>query len=328
MKKSTFRVLAWILCLGAFSIFLLAACSSLLTSFQQVDPQSATLTAMVTPTALIPTLDLKGNEVLIDEACEPYKVVCISILEDRPNGEIYGWADGANLLAYVAPENDYWAWFSGKAVVLDFSGDVLVPTKIQTSGVKVFGDFAFSPDRKQLAFVALRQSEKMYTVMTASLDSGLQNVTDLFPGSLAETDDYSSDKSVIEWMDNTHVRVSSSCGVDCEQIYLADITTGALTQEDETRKNGHSGRVVEDHVIDYETRNYPAMNQANWSPDNHYIFYTDNQDKAWILKDESKQQFELPLGGKTVLRTLWSSDSQYIAIRFEDNIQVYKVECK
>ncbi|MBQ2627891.1 MAG: hypothetical protein IJG17_08905, partial [Eubacterium sp.] len=55
----------------------LSACDTLLESFQQTDSQSATLTAMVTPTSIPPTLDLKGNEVLTEISLEPYKVVSL-----------------------------------------------------------------------------------------------------------------------------------------------------------------------------------------------------------------------------------------------------------
>ena len=56
---------------------ILSACDVLLQSFQQTDSQSATLTAMVTPTSIPPTLDLKGNEVLEEMTINSYEVVCI-----------------------------------------------------------------------------------------------------------------------------------------------------------------------------------------------------------------------------------------------------------
>ena len=313
-------------CLFA-ALFLLTACSSLLSSFQQADPQSATLTAMVTPSVPVPTLDLHGNEVLSYEACEPYSVVSISIMEDRPIGPIFAWADNADLFAYVAPENRYWAWFSGDAVVLDFSNDPLSPKEMTTTGYHVFGDFAFSPDLQHLAFVAFRQSEKLYTVMIASLDSELKTVRDLFSGSIAATDEFSSDKSVIEWQDDANVRVSSSCGIDCEQIYLANINTGKIVLEEETRKYGHEGRTFPMNTHDYDVRDYPVMAQPNWSPDNRIIFYTDTQNKSWILYDQEKKQFELTIEGNRVLQSLWSYDSEFIALRTEDKIHIFKVNC-
>ena len=316
----------------------LAACDTLLESFQQTDSQSATLTALVTPTSVPPTLDLKGNEVLEFENLTPYQVVCVSILEDRIHGGIMEWADDAPIFAYVAPANRYWGWFSGDAVVLNFSDEAKVPDEfgnipegfspyeISTTDLHVFGDFGFSPDHSRLAFTALRQSEKLYTIFVASYDAGLKDAVDLFPDTLAETDEYSSDKSVIGWVNNNVVRVASSCGIDCERIYTADVRTGALTFEEEVRKHGHEGREQPNHIIEYDDRNYPAMNNANWSPNDKYLFYTDARYQTWIIREETKQQYLLPVDGRDVLQTRWSADSRFIAIRFEERIEIYEVK--
>lgn len=334
MKKQMLLLIILLICAAG----VLAACDTLLESFQQTDSQSATLTAMVTPTSIPPTLDLKGNEVLENQALGPYEVVCISIIEDRLNGGIMEWADDAPLLAYVAPENRYWGWFSGDAVVLNFADDAKVPdeygnipqglspSELSTTDLHAFGDFAFSPDHSRLAFVALRQSEKLYTVMVASLDSGLKNVVDLFPDAAAETDAYASDKSVIRWINDNIVQVASSCGIDCEQIYNADVRTGALTREEQVRKHGHDGRVQENHVKEYDDRNYPVMNNANWSPDENFVFYTDARYQTWIIRESSKQQYQLPVDGRDVLQTRWSTDSRFLAIRYEDKIEVYEIK--
>lgn len=333
MKKKLFLLLFLLICAG----ITITACDVLMESFQQTDSQSATLTAMVSPTSVPPTLDLKGNQVLENETLEPYEVVCISILEDRLHGGIMEWADDVPLFAYVAPANRYWGWFSGDAVVLDFADESKVPDEFgnipegfapaeySTSDLHVFGDFGFSPDHSRLAFTALRQSEKLYTIFVADFSSGLKNVIDLFPDTAAETDEYSSDKSVIEWVNNNVVRVASSCGVDCERIYTANVRTGELTFEEEVRKHGHNGRVQENHVIDYDDRLYPVMNNANWSPDEKFVFYTDARYQTWIIREENKQQYRLPVDGRDVLQTRWSADSRFIAIRFEDHIQIYEI---
>ena len=131
MKKCRFlqnkHEIRLILFLLFCAVILLSACDVLLQSFQQTDSQSATLTAMVTPTSVPPTLDLKGNEVLEDLTIDSYEVVCISIIEDRIHGGVMEWAEDAPLLAYVAPANRYWGWFSGDAVVLDFAEDAKKP---------------------------------------------------------------------------------------------------------------------------------------------------------------------------------------------------------
>ena len=334
MKKRISLLIFLLIC----AAIVLAACDTLLESFQQTDSQSATLTALVTPTSIPPTLDLKGNEVLEFENLTPYQVVCVSILEDRIHGGIMEWADDAPIFAYVAPANRYWGWFSGDAVVLNFSDEAKVPDEfgnipegfspyeISTTDLHVFGDFGFSPDHSRLAFTALRQSEKLYTIFVASYDAGLKDAVDLFPDTLAETDEYSSDKSVIGWVNNNVVRVASSCGIDCERIYTADVRTGTLTFEEEVRKHGHEGREQPNHIIEYDDRNYPAMNNANWSPNDQFLFYTDARYQTWIIREETKQQYLLPVDGRDVLQTRWSADSRFIAIRFEERIEIYEVK--
>lgn len=315
-----------------FCVLAAAACDTLMESFRTFDTQSATLTAMVSPTVMVPTLDLKGNEVIGQKSGAPYEVVCVSLLEDRPNGGIMNWSDSGTYFAYTAPTNRYWGWFSGDAVVLDLAEDpeneygFSVTDELSTEGYNVFGNYAFSPDNRLLAFTALRQSEKLYTVMTAELGSGLKTVKDLFPGGICETDSFASEKSVIGWVSENELRVSSSCGIDCEHIYLVNVQTGSMTLEEDTRKNGHSGRDHSDHVLEYDDRRYPVMNQANWAPNDKYIFYTDNRDQAWVINDETKQQFELPVNGGNILQTLWSADSRYLALRYEDRIRILAID--
>ena len=328
------KILLLILVISA--IIVMAACDTLLESFQQTDVQSATLTAMVTPTVIPPTLDLKGNEVQ-EEVLDSLEVVCISLIEDRIHGGVMEWSENAPLFAYVAPDNRYWAWFSGDAVVLNFADDAkvpdefgnipegLAPSELSTTDVHVFGDFAFSPDNTKLAFTALRQSEKLYTVMVASLDSGLKDVIDLFPDALAETDEYSSDKSVIKWVNDNVLQAASSCGIDCERIYNINVRNGSITPQEEVRKFGHSGREQPNHVIKYDERRYPVMNNPNWSPDSKFVFYTDARYQSWIIREDSKQQYRLPVDGRDVIQTLWSSDARFLAIRYEDKIEIYEI---
>ncbi len=332
MKRQIILLIILIIC----AIILLAACDTLLENFQQTDSQSATLTAMVTPTSIPPTLDLKGNEVQEVNA-ESLEVVCISILEDRLHGGIMEWSENAPLFAYVAPANRYWGWFSGDAVVLNLSDEAkvpdefgnipagLAPSEMSTTDLHVFGDFAFSPDNSKLAFTALRQSEKLYTVMMVSLDSGMKDVIDLFPDALAETDEYASDKSVIKWLDNNTLQAASSCGLDCERIYNINVKSGSLSPQEEVRKHGHTGREQPNHVIDYDERNYPVMNNANWSPDEQFVFYTDSRYQSWIIRESSKQQYQLPIDGRDLIQTLWSSDSRFLAVRYEDKIEIYEI---
>ena len=327
MKKKTIKNILLLTTGSLLVLFAIAACS-IFSVYQAVDPQAVTLTALITPTSVEPTLDLKGNRVLDDQSCLITSQASISTFDNIEDGGIFRWADDQNLFAFVAPENRYWGWFSGSAVVLDLKNDIKKPVEMTTSGIHVFGDFAFSPDSSKLAFTAFRPSDNVYTVMVADLGSGLHSVVDLFPGLLADTDDYSSPKSVIEWIDETDLRVTTSCGIDCERILVADLKSGTLSQQEEVRKKGHIGRTFPQHVIDYDDRQYPIMSKANWSPSETYVFYTDTQDKTWIMNDKENYQYALSISGETVLQSLWSADERFIALRFAETISIYDVHCK
>ena len=319
-SKNKFRLVFGLLIVfgGLFSI---VSCS-VLSGMQEVDPQSATLTALVTPTSVQPTLDLKGNEVLEEQSCQVFYSSCISTFSYAEDGGVFRWADNSNLLAYVVPENRYWAWFSGDAAIVNFESLSADPDVMYTTGLKVFGDFAFNPSATKIAFVVLRPSEKLYSVMVATLGSKLQMTIDLFADTSAKTDNYSSSKSVLRWESDDEIVVSTSCGIDCEQLYTVNTVVG-----EQVRKKGHDGRVFKQNVKEFDDRIYPAMLTPNWSPDGKWIFYTDEQDKTWILNDETKQQFELPISAGSVNQTAWSYDGQYIAVRFLENLAVYKIEC-
>ena len=308
-------------------LIVLSGCS-VLSGMMPVDPQSATLTALVTPTSVQPTLDLKGNEVVEEQGCIVYRGASITTFSDAIDGGTFQWADHQDYFAYVAPENRYWAWFSGDAAVLRFSEDRAEPETFFTNGLKVFGDFAFSPNGTKVAFVVFRPSDKLYTVYVASLSSGLQQATDLFPGNVASTDDYSSQKSVIGWVSETDVRVSTSCGIDCERIYRINSNTASLVFEEETRKHGHPGRVFIPIERTLDARFYPQMAYSNWSKSGNLVFYIDERDDVWIMNERTKRQYRLDITGFKLLQTAWSSDDRYIAIRYPEEIIVYKTDCR
>lgn len=313
--------------LGLLVVFVTGC--QLIMDFQPIDPQSATLTALVTPTSVQPTPDLKGNAVIEDQSCEVFSGPSISTFANAEDGGIFGWASNSNRLAYVVPENRYWAWFSGDAEVLDFDdGQSGKPLQMKTSGLKVFGDFAFSPSGEKLAFVAVRTSEKVYTVMVASLSSGMSRTIDLFPDTSADTDNYSSQKSVIAWTSDKDIKVSTSCGIDCERIYQIDTNSGSTQMLEEVRKRGHGGRVFHKTVLEYDARLYPAMLNPNWSDDHVLIYYSDAQGKSWILNDQTKEQFEIPARGDDVLQSAWSYDHQYLALRMRESIHVFRTNCQ
>lgn len=322
-----FALLAALICL------LGTGCSVLIKEMMPIDPQSATLTALVTPTSIRPTLDKKGNDVIEEQGCIVYRAPSITTFEDAIDGGTFQWAehptDEGDLLAYVTPENRYWAWFSGDAAVvtlpIDPDGELTVKF---TSSLNVFGDFAFSPNGTRVAFTVFRPSDKLYTVYIASLASSLQLTTDLFPGNVASTDEYSSQKSVIGWVSENELRVSTSCGIDCERVYRINTNNASMVLEEETRKYGHPGREFNPIVRTLDVRYYPEMDYSNWSLSGNLVFYVDERDDAWIMNETTKRQYLVDLPGRNLLQTAWSPDDRFIALRYAEEIIVYRTDCR
>lgn len=314
-------------CLALLSLGVFGACS-VIEEMKPIDPQSATLTALVTPTSILPTLDLKGNEVIEELGCPVYVAPSITTFDDAIDGGIFQWAEHQDYFAYVTPENRYWAWFSGDAAVLSFEDDAYQPKELFSSGLKIFGDFAFSPNGTKLAFVVFRPSDKLYTIHVGTIASGLQTTVDLFPGNTAATDSYSSQKSVIGWISENEVRVATSCGIDCEKVYRINTDTNAMVFEEDTRKYGHEGRTFIPFEKTLDVRYYPLMRYSNWSDSERYVFYYDERYDVWILNEATKQQYKLEeVPGRGILQTAWSPDDRYIAIRRAEEIMIYKVDC-
>jgi hypothetical protein len=101
MKKKTIKSLL-LLMVGSLLILIAIAACSVFSVYQAVDPQNATLTALITPTSVEPTLDLKGNRVLEDQSCLITSLASISTFENAEDGGIFRWADDQNLFAFVA----------------------------------------------------------------------------------------------------------------------------------------------------------------------------------------------------------------------------------
>ncbi len=256
------------------------------------------------PTAMVG----QGARVAASPVCLVQTFTPVSVDSDyvtTRQGDMLAWNPVSDQLAYVRPVNGRWGWFVGDLVIYDFN---LKQEIFTTSDLEVMGDTAWSPDGTNLAYVVLDPEEKTYTVYVGGLANGLS--VDIF-GSSAKTDDYSSTKGILGWINERNLEVTSSCGLDCVQIYNYNTQTSVLTKDEEIRKN-------EDPSLD-------LVNQTT-SPDGVWSLVVDENNNVWLAN--ARTRIASIISADTAVEEIkWSPDSRYLSLRFSGEIKVFDVTC-
>jgi dipeptidyl aminopeptidase/acylaminoacyl peptidase len=281
----------------------LSACSSGDTTTAELSDADALATAQAS--SVLPTQMVgEGMRSAKSTACLTWEDASIST--DTNQGDLLSWSPDGKSLAYVRPVNGRWAWFVGDMVVYDFKTE---KETYSSSDLEVFGDLTWSPDGNALAYVILDPTSKIYTASVINLTTGTD--ISIFSGEAARTDEWSSTKGISSWTDASNVVVTSSCGLDCSRVYSYNITSGVMTISGETRKK-------EDLSL--------ALTNEMTSPDGVWQIQVDNLDNLWLANSETSRAFIL-LAATPVSEIKWSPDSQYLAIRLEEKVQVYLPDC-
>ena len=314
-KRSSFFLLVPLLALGAV---LISGCSPSSFGF---GPNHSNLTPTPTLVTLLTEVS-KGYQVVPDPSCQVGSYTPITT--NKAQGDLMAWKPLTHQLAYVGPQNGSWAWYLGALYI----ADPLAKKQIYTSStLKVFGDLTWSPAGSSLALVNLQSGQKdVYTVLVVQPDSN--QVTDLFPGQAAQTDALDSKKGVDGWQNEQTLTVTAACGQDCAQNLQFNADGSGKQVIKELRSNENTSLALNDNILQYDTGVYPKMNQPNWSPDQNWIIYVDDDDATWVLNDKNKNQFRLGWLGDFIRETKWSSDSQLVAIRMDNQILVYRAACQ
>lgn len=300
MKRVTFLFLFGALLL---SIMIVSACSTGGTgdTLNNTDVLSTAQAANPLPTEMAGL----GLQMTQSDACLIKEDASITI--DDKQGDLLAWSPVNDEIAYVRPDNGRWAWFVGDLVMYDIDLNKEVYT---SSDLQVFGDLTWSPDGNAIAYVVLDSTRAIYTARVLNILTGAD--VDIFAGTTAKTDDWSSTKGVTNWASERNVVVTSSCGLDCARIYNYNIETGVITINGEERKN-------EDPSL--------ALDNEMTSPDGTYTLAVDTQDNLWMANGKTGKAFIL-LAATPVEEIKWSVDSRFIALRTAEKIQVYQVGCK
>jgi hypothetical protein len=308
----------------ALLALLLAGCGSA--------ASNAALTGTPIPT---PTRDPSGYSVAEPQACQVAEMATMQ--SNLPQGDLLAFRPNTQDLAYFAP-TDRTSWYVG-SLMLAKAPDYAERIPLAPS-VLAAGDLTWSPDGQYLAFLAYRPNENLYTVMVVQADGA--GLKDLFPGDAARTDARTSQKSIIKWKDDNTLEVMTSCGEECRNAYDVAVGQAAApglvpTTIADYRELAGSLK-LHPNIPTYQPDQFPKVMPTidpaktvisqNWSPDNRLVAYLDKKGYLWMLSIQQKILYPLDIGLRDVYEMEWSSSSQTLGVRAEDQIFIFEVPCR
>lgn len=240
---------------------------------------------------------------------------------DLAQGDLVAWSPDGKRLAYVTRQAG--GWFTGQLAVADWPD--FERREVLVDRLPVSGDLTWSPDGRALAFVALREDEKVYTVMVYHFDT--RQLVDLFPESSAKTDEWGSQKGILRWTSTQQLLVAYNCGSGCQEAARFNAYTGARSDApQESYLALETALAVPEKVITYDAEQYPKMTRPNWSPDGRWAIFRIRYGEWWLLDEKEGVKFQLDLEGLEVEASVWSPDSSLLAVRTEGDVWVFSVE--
>jgi hypothetical protein len=259
-------------------------------------------------------------QVISPQACQVAEQRMIRV--EEPQGDLIAWSPTADKVAYIAATQGS-SWNVGE---LNLLSSPAFDTPIRLATV-VAGELTWAPDASAIAYLSLRRSDNLYTIGLAHPNG--QASQDLFPDEAARTDDYSSQKSILEWMDAGRLRVLVSCGEDCMQTLIIDVHSSLTSQVGATIQRSWdmwSFHTSHPASIPPEYANLPG--QLNWAPDSQHIAYIDAAGNAWVINAGSGSLYPLDIGQYgTAAETDWSSDNRYLAVQVDQYLKIFSFQC-
>ncbi len=289
-------------------LLFLSACSILGGSSKAANPTPA------------PTSAVQDMQVISPQACRVAEHSMIRV--DEPQGDRISWSPEADTVAYIASTQGS-SWNVGELNIL--TAPLFDTPKRLATGAS--GELTWSPDASTIAYLGLRRSDNMYTIGLAYPNG--RSSKDLFPDEAAKTDDYSSQKSILEWISSDRLRVLTSCGIDCMQTMDFDVLTGASTPVgNPIQRRWDTWAVHTSQPALLPTEFAPLTGQLNWSPDEKSIAYIDDRGNAWVINAGAGTLYPLDIGQYgTATETDWSYDNQYLAVQVDQNLMIFSFNC-
>jgi hypothetical protein len=259
-------------------------------------------------------------EVTSPQACRVAEQRTIQV--DETQGDQISWSPNADTVAYIAATQGS-SWNVGELNIL--SAPLFnTPERLATG---VAGELTWSPDANSIAYLGLRRADNLYTIGLAYANASTSK--DLLPDQAAKTDDYSSQKSILEWLNSNRLRVLTSCGLNCMQTMDINTLTGQSNLVgDPIHRNWDTWSVHNSQpaVLPTEVANLPG--QLNWSPDEKRIAYIDKLGNAWVVNADAHTLYPLDIGQYgTATETDWSHDNQYLAVQVDQSVMIFSFKC-
>jgi len=304
------RILTMVRITGLLTCLLLAlsACSVLGVGLDEATPTPE-------PTSSIPSMTP-----IPPQACRVAEEGMIRV--DHPQGDLISWSPNADVVAYLASTLES-SWNVGE---LNIASAPAFDTPVRLA-THVAGELTWSPDGTTIAYLGLRRSDGIYTIGLAYPDG--RATRDLFPGDAAKTDDWSSQKAIVEWLDAGRLRVLTSCGTDCMQALDFGVGSGLSTPSgDPIDRSWDMWAVHANHPAIIQAPFASLPGQLNWSPDGSRIAYIDDNGNAWVINVDAGSLYPLDIGQfGTATETDWSYDNQYLAVQVDQNLMIFTFKC-
>ncbi len=272
-----------------------------------------------TPTPM-PTSSVRGSTVIASQACLVAAQSMIRV--DEPQGDLIAWSPQADSVAYIAATTGS-SWNIGELNLLS-APKFDTPIRLATG---IAGELTWSPDAASIAYLGLRRSDNLYTIGLAYPNG--RTSQDLFPDEAARTDDYSSQKAILEWVDPGRLRVLVSCGNDCMQTMDIAVQTGITSNvADPIQRTWDMWSAHTNHPAIIPPKYAELTGQLNWSWDEKHIAYIDKAGNAWVINANGGNLYSLDIGQYgTATETDWSFDDQYLAVQVDQQLMIFSFKC-
>lgn len=281
----------------------------------------ATPTVGVTPS---PTPDNYGIAVVSSPYCPVADWNTIQTKE--PQGDLMAWSPEGEMLAWIEPGKTG-NWSAGNLVIS--SGERLEERIQLNIDALAFGSLSWSADGKILAFVALRRSDSLYTVMTVDLSGDRPKIKDRLPDEAARTDEWGSAKAIAGWSGERQVTVISSCGADCDEQITIDLDLGSWKAEPAALRKSLPDywRIGNHRPVDDPEQYPPMVEEPSWSQDGDFMAYIDERNTLWVINLPDKDQFRIPYHLGYIQEVKWSQNSRKMTVRNESRIFLFSMDC-